>query len=896
MKKLITFATTASLLAGSVGVTAYGSVFADINTVPWSGAATFIDEAASLGLMNGYNENGKKYCKPRNNVTYCEAVQLMYSVMKVYYKQDVSETVVTKWKPILAAYNIPAWAYSATSYALENGILSTNDLNKLKNGTEYANREDVGIIFGKALDRADGYDIVADPTLTYKDAARISATAKPYLDLLKKASLMVGDDQNNFNPQAKINRAEMAVLSVKSYKKMASDAANPVTPAQPSASGTATGTVVNSMVLSNGDLFLSMKLENGTGLNVFGAKNSVTPTFEGSNIAFSDIGTGDTVKITYAGDQMKTLEVTKSVKGIRKEETYELSKITSTKITVKDGSKDKDYRLASGAELQLDGKKSSVSSISDALEDTKYNVTLTYDKDGYVTKAVVVKNGNNPTKGLVTRLTEDDITIKAGSKSYTYTLTEGVDVKYNGGTMTFTKLKNNYDRDNYEVSLKLNAKGQVTTITVEYMEDETHGTLTNLISRRVEIKAGGETYKYDIDDVDDIVITIDGKKASFSKLKDTYSDTTYLVALDVNKDGYVTKIVATTKNAENAKGTLKKVTNSEIVIQVNKKDITHKLASDVDVTINNKNKALSDLKNNYSDYTFEVELTFNSNNRVTKINAKVSEIPKGTLKDINEDKETITVKAAGVDSTFSLTSSAKIYLDGSSITLSKLNKELDKATTKDPITVKLEYNSNGKVTKLDAQWEEDSASTAKGILREITDDEWHITIKKTSSSKATEYEFAGGDIDVTLDGRDISLSRLRKELADLDSDQEIKVTLTLNSDGEVKKVKAETVDAGDEEEEKPERGYLTKVTVSSDKITIKKTPSASATYTWNTTGSVKVVFDINRTKYYDEDDYDADLSGLKAFLSDCDNRGDDCYVKLDTNSSGKVTKITASDE
>lgn len=98
------------------------------------------------------------------------------------------------------------------------------------------------------------------------------------------------------------------------------------------------------------------------------------------------------------------------------------------------------------------------------------------------------------------------------------------------------------------------------------------------------------------------------------------------------------------------------------------------------------------------------------------------------------------------------------------------------------------------------------------------------------------------------------------------------------------------------EEEKPERGYLTKVTVSSDKITIKKTPSASATYTWNTTGSVKVVFDINSTKYYDKDDYDADLNGLKAFLSDCDNRSDDCYVKLDTNSSGKVTKITASDE
>ena len=90
MKKLVTFATAASLMLGSMGVTAYGASFADIDTVTWSGFKPFLNQAAELGLMNGYDENGRRYCKPRNNVTYCEAVQLMYSIMKVYTKQDVN--------------------------------------------------------------------------------------------------------------------------------------------------------------------------------------------------------------------------------------------------------------------------------------------------------------------------------------------------------------------------------------------------------------------------------------------------------------------------------------------------------------------------------------------------------------------------------------------------------------------------------------------------------------------------------------------------------------------------------------------------------------------------------------------------------------------------------------
>ncbi|MDO4530853.1 MAG: S-layer homology domain-containing protein, partial [Bacillota bacterium] len=292
MKKLMTYAMTAGLLLGMV-TPAYGATFVDIDTVTWSGFKPFLTQAAELGLMSGYDEGGKKYCKPRNNVTYCEATQLMYSIMKVYSGQDVSDATVTKWKPVMSAYKIPDWAYKAVSYSLEQSVLETADLSKLQNGTRYANREDVGVIFGKALDTVSGYDTKSGASLSYKDSAQVSSAAVPYLELLNRADLMVGDTDNKFNPKANITRAEMAVLSVKTYEKLVTTA-----PPVSTTEETVVGTVDSTKIMANDDLFLSVKTNNGTLLSLF-ASDDVTPRYDGEKIAFSEISAGDTVRVTY---------------------------------------------------------------------------------------------------------------------------------------------------------------------------------------------------------------------------------------------------------------------------------------------------------------------------------------------------------------------------------------------------------------------------------------------------------------------------------------------------------------------------------------------------------------------------------------------------------------------
>ena len=734
-KQILTLATTASLLMGSISVPAYAATtFVDINTVTWSGFKPFLNQAAELGLMSGYEENGKRYCKPRNNVTYGEAVQLMYSIMKAYTKQDVNDATVTKWKPVISAYNIPTWAYKATAYGLENSILTTAELNKLQGGTKAANREDVGVIFGKAMDTVKGYDVKSGATLGYADKDAISATAVPYLELLYRVNLMVGDSDNKFNPKKNITRAEMAVLSVKSYNKLVENKGTETN------RKTATGTVTDCKTMQNGDIFLTMTA-SGSSLSLFGVKGKVTAKYNGQTIALSDIKTGDTVKVTYEGQYMSSITVTYSKNGIKQttEKKYELKDITDSKITVKDGSTEKKFYLDDDVEIRLDGKKSTVSKLSRALEDTSYDVTLTLDKDEYVLKVVAVVNANNPTDGTVTDVEDDEITIKSGKKEYTYTLASDVEVTYNGNTMKFSKFQRNYDDSNFVVSLKLDKNNRVSEIKITSMEDDYNGTLTFLNSKRIEFTAGSKTYQYNLSD--DVTVRIDGKKSSVSALRESYRDgKAYTVSVDTNRDDEVTELLAVSKFSSNNKGKLSKISKRELTIVAKEKDYTYGLADDVDVTINGKNRDVSDLIDSYKDYSFNVTLGFDKNGDVCEITAEMADAKEGYLRDLVEDKRTITVTAAGLNIKMDLASSVTVKLGGESISLTKLNSELDYAYGDSQIYVELGYNGSGEVKTITAFWE-DARGELVSVDRRADEIEVRIDGSKKTFEISTRAEF-----------------------------------------------------------------------------------------------------------------------------------------------------------
>lgn len=785
MKRFLTLATTAALVLGSTNAVAFGSTFADINTVPWPGAATFIDEAASLGLMSGYTENGKKYCKPRNKVTYCEATQLMYSIMKTYYKQDVTNETITKWKPIMDAYKIPSWAYNAVAYALDKGILVTNDLTKFMKGNtqQNANREDVGVIFGKALGKV--YTVDMDAKLTFKDAGSISKASVPYLDLLYDKNIMVGDDYNNFNPKVNINRSEMAVLSVKTYKLLTGSGSSGSTggtttkPETPS-NGSVTGTIVNVSVLENGDLFCSVKTNTGTGLNLFGKKGTAKAYYDGKEIDFSEIGTGDSVSLSYANGDIKTITVTKSVNGIGSKQTFDLVDMTSNKITVKDSSKEKTYTMADDVKVYLDDKSTTPSRIYSALDNgDDFSVTIYLNADDKVTKLYATTKNDNPKSGLLTDLDDDELTIKVNGKSYDYDVDSNVDVKDELTDYSFSDLKKHYDDTDFYVTLTTNSKNAVTKITVNYAEDEVNGVLTDVTSRKLTIKAQGDTYTYNLDS--DVDVKVDGKSKDIDFLKENHEKTSYRVSLTLNRDDDVTDIVAIEESMGESKGIIKKLSSSTIEIKNDKGDtFSYDLlddTDDIDVTLNGKSADFDDLKDKYKEYDIRTELSF-KNKQVSKIVAVNTEADKGELRAIDEDE--ITILVDGDKFTYNLDDDVEVTLEDDDYSLSKLIKAFNDYEN---FEVKLKFNSSkSKVTEIEADYAS-SKRKVKGDLDGISSSYIKVDGKKYYLS--TDFD---KDDDVYGDAKDYD--DLDDKYDDGDGTDFI-IKLKLNSSGEVTRIDAE---------------------------------------------------------------------------------------------------------
>ncbi len=218
MKRKGALLLSAVMAASSLPMTAYAANFKDINDVPWSGAAAVINNVADMGLLSGY-EDGT--FRARNQVTYCEAMQMVYTALvKTGAATQLDAVEAYSYVPLMNARKIPNWAQTAVAYGLSKNIISGDDLAKFTtNGkSNPAPREAVAKMFGNALAVRYDVDGTSKAAAEFSDYWRISVDAMPQVDLLKRLGIVNGDNYNCFNPKNNINRAEMAVMLNKTHE------------------------------------------------------------------------------------------------------------------------------------------------------------------------------------------------------------------------------------------------------------------------------------------------------------------------------------------------------------------------------------------------------------------------------------------------------------------------------------------------------------------------------------------------------------------------------------------------------------------------------------------------------------------------------------------------------
>lgn len=725
MKRFLTLITTASLLLASNAMPIYAATtFVDINKVPWPGAATFINQAADLGLMSGYNEDGKKYCKPRNPVTYCEATQLMYSIMKTYYKEDVPADTIEKWKPIMVAYHIPSWAYSAVAFSLEKGLVVTSELSKFMNGNtqKNASREDVGVLFGKALGKI--YSVDMDAKLKYADVASISKTAVPYLDLLYDRKIMVGDDYNKFNPKQTINRSEMAVLSVKTYNNLLGGGTT--TPTDPN-NLKQKGTIVTSFVSVNGDMNCVLQTADGNKVSLTGKPNEVKVYENGKTIAFTDLKAGDQVEVAYKGSTLQS--ITRIPEKFIDKGSFVLKDVYGMKLTVEDGSKKVNYTMSDHVQVSINDTTSSPAKLYGAYKDgTDFMVQLYVNDAGEVNKILANEIKDGPKTGQITDLTSKSIEIKADGKHYTYKLDKDVKVKDTLTDYDLDDLIKKYDDLDMFVTLTTDKTGIVTNIILNYSENEEQGILTDMNSRRLTITSKNKEYTYTYDS--EARVTVDGKKQDMKYLRDHYEDTSYRVALTINRYDEVTEVAAIEESMGASSGVILYLSKDEIEIEdKDRQKHTYSLMDerDLEVIVNDRKTELEDLRHDYRNYDYEVKLTF-KNKKVSKIEAVNTEADEGMLRNI--DKSEISIQMDGDSFTYTLDSDVDVRGD-----VNRLDTLIDEFRHFENFYVELKFNSSrSKVVEITAKYDKGEDQISGRLT--------YITRSRVEVDRKKEYDFA----------------------------------------------------------------------------------------------------------------------------------------------------------
>ena len=481
-KKITSLALATIIAIGSTS--AYAANFKDVSKGHW--AKNSIDKGNELGLLSGY-EDGT--FKPEKSIARIEAISLAGRAMNL--KQSEIDEAVAKHKKTILDNGFDAWAVPDLSVALSEGIIDESILKRLyhDNGSfSLSSREEAVIYMAKAMGLQEEAEALGnDIKLPFKDNNKINKSAKPYVYLLNKHNIIVGDENGYFNPGDAINRASMSVVVSSAYdfiqQKKTDDEVKPEKPEdgkeyiQGKISKTFSALGEDHIVIVNakGDI-LNYKLDEKSELKL-----------DGKAISHADLIEGLEVKITVKDDKdsqnsiIKTLEAENKIERINGV-LYDFEDSTNRTLTIEHKengvSKRRTINLKSDTRIFLDGKEAR---LSDLRNQDRINIRLTnnvidiIEAEAYIREVEgVLKNVDTVDSKYIDIKTEDGTEVR-------YKLAESFDVIRNKKSSNLGELRKG---DKVELTL---ADNIVTKVDAEIVKSYVEGKIK---SKKISYNSG----------------------------------------------------------------------------------------------------------------------------------------------------------------------------------------------------------------------------------------------------------------------------------------------------------------------------------------------------------------------------------------------------------------------
>ena len=477
MKRKLTLFLSAVMAASSLPMTAYAANFKDINDVPW--ASTVINNVADKGLLSGY-EDGT--FRGKNNVTYCEAMQMVYTTLtKSGAAAPMDAVTVYSYMQTLDALKVPKWSQMAVAYGLSAGILDMQMVaSKFAGGTKTASREDVAIIFGNAMGYVFGKERDISGAESFRDYWSISVNAVEQVSMLKNMGIIKGDDYNRFNPKNSINRAEMAVMLNNTYGVLAEGV---------SASGEIVELDKNTGSDGTNYYYIAIKTEDGH-KEGFSVTDGKVPVYIGNTTektSMSRLSKGDEVVFKISGSDLLAIHL---MEGTTNQGKYDITgyvnSIKDNKLSLENentGETTK-YKLDSGTDCYVEGEKVSRNDLEDIMKERykdfayagintevkrEKNDDGDYENVTYVEELYITFVEEYSVVGKVEKLTETNLVVKLADSSAQKTFLYADGCKYYIGD----------DSANYEEAKELVSAGTTyVKVTVDKNDKATSVTLS----------------------------------------------------------------------------------------------------------------------------------------------------------------------------------------------------------------------------------------------------------------------------------------------------------------------------------------------------------------------------------------------------------------------------------
>lgn len=670
-KRKMTMALAAILVAGSFPVSVSAAAFSDLSDTAW--ASDTITQVADKGLINGY-EDGT--FRGKNNVTYCEAMVMLYNVMtKTNQTADVPENFYITYQSILNTYKIPMWAQYSTAYGLASESVTPQMLTKfMYNGqSAAASREDVVTMFGRAL--SDKYDITVGNGVDFNDAFKISEDALPYIDLMVRLGIISGDTNNNFNPKDAITRAEMAVIMNKTYDLLTNELGD---------SGE-----ITDIVNHDGAYYdIDVQMDNGERKKLTLSDDNISVlNKDGSReLPLSSLSKGDKVSLVMNGNVVSKIYLLEEEANAQTK--YD---VTGYLYSFKDGKlrlesentgEMSSYEIADGCVYYLDGKKSSDSEVKTAIEksDKKYTYvgllteTETKKDENIVkAKAVYVTFTDEYTHtGEVSSVKDDKIYYTMTNSSSQKTVAYADDCEFYIGEdeVDLEDLQELADSGTTYIKITLDADGKAIKIIMSedsFKDDKTTSstyTVKAFNKNYITVYRSGESTTYDFASTDNITYYKWNSKwesCSFKTAESYYdnSSETVYARLNFNSGNQISEIYLVSESSRNSafgdfeenerKGTVASVKDNELKFKSSTK--TYKLKSsykDGDIVIGGaptSSLTVFTRMANCDDVTLYAEIKADENDTVTDIEAHLTDA-KGTLVEYDKDEKIIKIRTS----------------------------------------------------------------------------------------------------------------------------------------------------------------------------------------------------------------------------------------------------------